>query len=367
VFIPDVVSDEHAQLRSTVRSFLERRASEADVRRVVDGEPGHDPVVWKQMATELGLQGLGIPEDFGGSGFGAEETTIVHEELGRALLPSPFFPTVALAAPLLLQLRDVEAQKEWLPGIADGTLIATVALDEDDQQVAPASGGAGEWRLTGERRHVLAAVVADLLLVVVDDDAGRSVFAVRADAPGLTVTPLETLDLTRRQAAVRFHDVPAVLVGEHGAAAEAVSRTRDLAAVALAAEQAGGAGRLMQMSLEYAKLRYQFGRQIGSFQAIKHKLADMALDVERMDSVVRHAATIADRDVADLPVVAHIAKVFCSEAYFRIAAENIQVHGGIGFTWEHPAHLYFRRAKSSEFLLGSPSAHRERLLAALGV
>src|SRR3954451_7328099 len=221
VFIPDLVSDEHAQLRATVRSFLERRASEADVRRVVDGEPGHDPVVWKQMATELGLQGLGIPEDFGGSGFGAQETTIVHEELGRALLPSPFFPTVALAAPLLLQLGDVEAQKEWLPGIVDGTLIATVALDEGDHQVSasPAPGEAGEWRLAGDRRHVLAAAVADLLLVVVDDDAGRSVFAVPGGAAGRTGAPAKPLALPRRQAAVRFQDVPAVLVGERGAAA----------------------------------------------------------------------------------------------------------------------------------------------------
>jgi alkylation response protein AidB-like acyl-CoA dehydrogenase len=181
------------------------------------------------------------------------------------------------------------------------------------------------------------------------------------------VTPLTTLDLTRRQATVRFRDVPATVVGQPGAAGAAVDHTLDLAAVALAAEQAGGAGRLMQMSLDYAKLRYQFGRPIGSFQAIKHKLADMAFDVERMDSVVRHAASVADRDPASLPVVARIAAVFCAEAYFRIAAENVQVHGGIGFTWEHPAHLYFRRAKSTEYLLGSPSAHRESLLQALGV
>jgi alkylation response protein AidB-like acyl-CoA dehydrogenase len=232
---------------------------------------------------------------------------------------------------------------------------------------APGEFDDAGWRLRGERRPVLAAAVADFVFAVVDDDAGRSVFAVRANAPGVSVTPLETLDRTRRQAAIRLQDAPATLVGERGGAGAAVGRVLDLAALALAAEQAGGAGRLMQMSLEYAKLRYQFGRPIGSFQAIKHKLADMALDLERMDSVVRHAASIAERDPAGLPVVAGIAKVFCSEAYFRIAAENIQVHGGIGFTWEHPAHLYFRRAKSAEFLLGSPSAHRESLLRALGV
>jgi alkylation response protein AidB-like acyl-CoA dehydrogenase len=232
---------------------------------------------------------------------------------------------------------------------------------------SPQGSDGGGWTLSGRRSHVLDGCAAGLLLVVVTDDAGPSVFAVRGDAPGLTVTPLTTLDLTRRQAAVQFSGVPATLVGGRGDAGAALRRTLDLAAVALAAEQAGGAGRLLQMSIEYAKDRYQFGRPIGSFQAIKHKLADMALDVERMDSVVRHAATVADGDPAALPAVAGIAKVFCSEAYFRVAAENIQVHGGIGFTWEHPAHLYFRRAKSSEFLLGSPSAHRERLLRTLGV
>jgi alkylation response protein AidB-like acyl-CoA dehydrogenase len=377
VFIPNVVSDEHVQLRATVRRFLAERSPEADIRRVMDSHDGYDPKLWRQMAAELGLQGLGIPGEFEGGGFGVPETTIVHGELGRALLPSPFFPTVALAASLLLQLDDMAARREWLPGIADGSLIATVALAGE---AGPFGAGAGTaltaspgmhddsgWTLTGQCTAVLNANIAGLLLVVGTDDQGTSVFAVRGDSPGLIVTPLSTLDLTRKQATVAFREAPARLVGQHGGAGPAVRRSLDLAALALAAEQAGGAGRLLEMSIDYAKARYQFGRPIGSFQAIKHKLADMALDVERMDSVVWQAAAAAAGSESALRITAAIAKVFCSEAYFRVAAESIQVHGGIGFTWEHPAHLYFRRAKSTEFLLGGPAAHRESLLQALGV
>jgi alkylation response protein AidB-like acyl-CoA dehydrogenase len=284
---------------------------------------------------------------------------------------------VALAVSLLLELRDSEAQQEWLPRIADGSVIATVALAGEAETAgtvtagtvtaspsSPGLDGTG-WTINGERPAVLNANAADLILVEVADDSGPSVFAVRKDAPGLTVTPLSTLDLTRKQAAVRFHGTPARLVGQRGAAGAALQQTIDRAVLALAAEQTGGAGRLLEMSVDYAKVRYQFGRPIGSFQAVKHKLADMALDVERMDSAVWQAAA-ADSEPA-LRLAAGIAKVFCSEAYFRLAVETIQIHGGIGFTWEHPAHLYFRRAKSTEFLLGSPSAHRERLLQTLGV
>jgi alkylation response protein AidB-like acyl-CoA dehydrogenase len=381
VFIPDVVSDEHALLRATVRRFLAERSPEADVRRVADGRQGYDPKLWRQMAGELGLQGLGIPEELGGAGFGVPETTIVHQELGRALLPSPFFPTVALAATLLLQLDDAAARREWLPGIADGSLIATVGFADAARPfgAGPSCSGATAtltalpsppdvdgWRLRGRCPAVLNANVAALILVPIPNGQGISVYAVRGDAPGLTVTPLSTLDLTRKQATVDFRDAPARLVGQRDGAAPAVRRSLDLAALALAAEQAGGAGRLLEMSIDYAKLRYQFGRPIGSFQAVKHKLADMAFDVERMDSVVWQAAVAADGEQA-LRVAAALSRVFCSEAFFRVAAEAVQVHGGLGFTWEHPAHLYFRRAKSTEFLLGSPAAHRESLLQALGV
>jgi alkylation response protein AidB-like acyl-CoA dehydrogenase len=374
VFIPDVVSDEHAELRATIRRLLESRSPETAIRNVVDTKRGYDLELWVQMAGQLGLHGLGLPEPLGGSGYGPEETTIVFEELGRALVPSPFFPTIALAASLLVEIGDAEANLRYLPAIASGELIATVAVAERAGSWDPAdlsdvvaihSGSA--CRLHGEKTMVLNGDVAELILAVVTADDGTSVYAVDPAGPGVTIVSLSTLDLTRRQSKVRFDAAPATLVGGQGVAAAAVASMLDHGCIALAAEQAGAAAELMRLSVEYAKLRHQFGRPIGAFQAIKHKLADMAFDVERMDSIVRHAATVAAARSPDLPVVAAMAKVFCSEAYFRVAAETIQIHGGIGFTWEHPAHLYFRRAKSSEYLLGSPAHYRENLLQALGV
>jgi alkylation response protein AidB-like acyl-CoA dehydrogenase len=340
----------------------------------VDSERGYDLELWRQMASQLGLHGLGLPESFGGSGYGPQETTIVFEELGRALVPSPFFATIALAAELLVEIDDTDAKERYLPAIASGDLIATVAVAERAGSWTPselsdvvAVRSESEWRLHGEKTMVLNADAAGLILVVVTEDAGTSVYAVDPGSAGVTIVALSTLDLTRRQSKVRFDGANAALVGGHGISAPAVASMLDHASVALAAEQAGAAAQLMEMSLEYAKLRHQFGRPIGAFQAIKHKLADMAFDMERMDSIVRQAATVAAAASPDLPAIAAMTKVFCSEAFFRIAAETIQIHGGIGFTWEHPAHLYFRRAKSSEYLLGSPAHHREKLLAALGV
>jgi alkylation response protein AidB-like acyl-CoA dehydrogenase len=374
VFIPDVVSDEHRELRTTLRRFFENRSPEAAVRKAVDSEPGYDVELWRQMADQLGLQGLGLPEAYGGSGFGELETTIVFEELGRALVPSPFFPTIALAAELLMAIGDGEVNARYLPPIARGELVATVAIAESDGSWhCPESSDVvaverdGQWRLSGEKSVVLSAGSAELMLVTVVANGATSVYAVDPATAGVTIVPLTPLDLTRRQSKVRFNDAPAALIGRHGAAAGPLASALEHAALALAAEQTGAAGHLMQLCVDYAKMRNQFGRPIGAFQAIKHKLADMAFDVERMDSIVRHAATAAACGSPEFPVVATTAKVFCSEAFFRVAAEAIQVHGGIGFTWEHQAHLYFRRAKSSEYLLGSPVAHREFLLEKLGV
>ena len=374
MFIPDVVSEEHTELRATLRRFFETRSPEAAVRNAVDNEPGYDVELWRPMADQLGLPGLGLPEIYGGSGFGELETTIVFEELGRALVPSPFFPTIALAAELLMALGDEDANARYLPQIARGELVATVAIAEPDgswhcpdSSDVVATERDGRWRLSGEKTVVLSADSAGLMLVTVVANGATSVYAVDPVTAGVSIVPLTALDLTRRQSKVRFEDAPAALIGHHGDAAGPLASTLDHAALALAAEQTGAAGHLMQLCVDYAKMRNQFGSPIGAFQAIKHKLADMAFDVERMDSIVRHAATAAACGAQDFPVVAAAAKVFCSEAFFRVAAEAIQVHGGIGFTWEHQAHLYFRRAKSSEYLLGSPLKHRELLLAKLGV
>jgi alkylation response protein AidB-like acyl-CoA dehydrogenase len=339
----------------------------------MDTTEGYDPAVWGQMADQLGLQSLTIPEEFGGSGFTYVELLVVLEEMGAALLCAPFFSSVALAANALLTSGDDEAKKSYLPGIASGETIATLAITEDNGkwdfsgiECAAEQNGDG-WQLNGHKMFVLDGHVANLIIVAARTPAGVSLFAAQGDAPGLTRTALPTMDQTRKQARLEFSGTPATLIGTDGGAEPGLSKTLDLAAVALAAEQVGGAQRVLDASVEYAKTRIQFGRPIGSFQAIKHKCADMLLEVESAKSAAYYAAWAAAEDSDELPVVASLAKSYCSEAYFHAAAENIQIHGGIGFTWEHPAHLYFKRAKSSELLLGDPSYHRELLAQRIGI
>ena len=366
-------SDEQEELRTAVRRFLSEKSPETEVRRLMDTTEGYDPAVWSQMADQLGLQSLTIPEEFGGSGFTYVELLVVLEEMGAALLCAPFFSSVALAANALLTSGDDEAKKSYLPGIASGETIATLAITEDNGKwdfsgiECKAEKKGDGWVLNGHKMFVLDGHVANLIIVAARSAKGVSLFAVQGDAPGLTRTPLPTMDQTRKQARLEFSDTPAVLIGTDGGAEPGLSKTLDLAAVALAAEQVGGAQRVLDASVEYAKTRIQFGRPIGSFQAIKHKCADMLLEVESAKSAAYYAAWAAAEDSDELPVVASLAKSYCSEAYFHSAAENIQIHGGIGFTWEHPAHLYFKRAKSSELLLGDPSYHRELLAQRIGI
>ncbi|HLG92113.1 MAG TPA: acyl-CoA dehydrogenase family protein [Acidimicrobiales bacterium] len=366
-------SEEQEELRRSVRRFLEDKSPISEVRRLMETTDGYDPAVWAQMGSELGLQGLAIPERYGGSGFSFVELVVVFEEMGRALLCAPYFSTVGLAASCLLSCEDEGAKADLLPGLASGSTVATLALTEDagrwDEQgiglaATPSGGG---WALDGHKTYVVDGHVADLVLVAARAPRGVSLFAVDKQAPGLTRTPLATLDQTRKQARLEFSGTPARLVGDEGGAWEVLSRTLDLAAVALAAEQVGGAQRCLDMSVEYAKVRIQFGRPIGSFQAIKHKCADMLLEVESAKSAAYYAGWAAAEGSDELPAVASLAKSYCSEAYFHAAAENIQIHGGIGFTWEHDAHLYFKRAKSSELMLGDPAYHRELLAQRIGL
>jgi alkylation response protein AidB-like acyl-CoA dehydrogenase len=334
---------------------------------------GYDPAVWAQMGSQLGLQGLAIPEEYGGSGFTYVELIVVLEEMGRSLLCAPCFSTVALAANAILTSGDDAAKKELLPGIASGDAIATLAFTEDNGRwdeggITTTATRAGDgWTLDGHKMFVLDGHVANLLVVAARTPAGLSLFAVDENAPGLTRTPLATMDQTRKQARLELSGTPARLIGADGGASAGLSKTLDLAAVALAAEQVGGAQQCLDMSVEYAKQRVQFGRPIGSFQAIKHKCADMLLEVESAKSAAYYAGWAAAEASDELPVVASLAKAYCSDAYFHAAAENIQIHGGIGFTWEHDAHLYFKRAKSSELLLGDPTYHRELLAQRIGL
>ena len=366
-------SEEQEELRRSVRRFLDDKSPISEVRRLMETTEGYDPAVWSQMGQQLGLQGLHIPEEYGGSGYSYVELIVVLEEMGKSLLCAPYFSTVALAANAILTSGDDAAKKELLPGIASGETIAALALTEDNGrwdlegiQLEATKSGDG-YTLNGHKMFVIDGHVANLIVVVARSAAGIGFFAVDADAAGLTRKALSTMDMTRKQARLEFANTPARLIGTDGGGEAPLSKTLDLAAVALAAEQVGGAQRCLDMAVEYAKVRIQFGRPIGSFQAIKHKCADMLLEVESAKSAAYYAGWAAADDSDELPVVASLAKAYCSEAYFHAAAENIQIHGGIGFTWEHDAHLYFKRAKSSELLLGDPTYHRELLAQRIGI
>ena len=368
--------DEQEALRDTVRKFLADTSPETEVRRLMETAEGYNPDVWRQLAGQLGLVGLIVPEEYGGAGFTYLELIVVFEEMGRSLLCAPFFSTVAMATTLILALDDDAASKDLLPRIADGGCLATVALAEpagswnpsDVAMRAVRDGGEGAgWRLSGEKFYVVDGHVANVVLVVAQTDPGLSVFAVDSGAAGLAADLSSTMDKTRKLARLTFDATPARLIGAEGQADGPVARMLDLAAIALAAEQVGGAQRVLEIAVGYARIREQFGRPIGTFQAIKHKCANMLLEIEAAKSAAYYAGWAAAEDDAELPVLASVAKAYCSDAYVHAAAENIQIHGGIGFTWEHPAHLYFKRAKSSELFLGAPDYHRERLLQGMGI
>jgi alkylation response protein AidB-like acyl-CoA dehydrogenase len=366
-------SEEQEELRNIVRQFLEAKSPETAVREQMDTEQGYDPEVWSQMAEQLGLQSLIIPEEYGGQGFGYVELVVVLEEMGRSLVCAPYFSTVVLAANTLIHSGDDAAKKALLPGIASGETIATVAFTEpngkwDESGIEATATKSGDaWKINGTKMYVIDGHTANAVLVAARTDAGVSIFSVAGDAAGLTRTALSTMDQTRKQAKLEFAEVEGTLVGTDGAGWDLLSTVLDLAAVGLAAEQVGGAQMCLDMSVEYAKVRVQFGRPIGSFQAIKHKCADMLLEVESAKSAAYYAGWCASEMNDELPAVASLAKAYCSDAYFHAAAENIQIHGGIGFTWEHPAHLYFKRAKSSELLFGDPTYHRELLAQRIGI
>jgi alkylation response protein AidB-like acyl-CoA dehydrogenase len=369
------VSAEQRELRNSVRRFLAERAPLTRVRELMETADGIDPDVWRQASTQLGLPGIAVPEEYGGAGFSFAEQAIVLEELGAALFTGPYLASAVLAATALLASDDEEARKDLLPGIAAGETVATLAFTEDGGSWDPASirlaaeeNNQG-WRLDGHKSFVLDGHAADLILVVAatETDGTLSLFAVTSTAAGLTRRALPTLDQTRKLARLAFNHTPARLIGKKGAARAGLDHTLDVAAVALAAEQLGGAQRALDMAVAYAKVRQQFGRPIGSFQAIKHRCADLLLEVESLRSAVGYAAAAVAAGSTEVPVLASLLKAYASEVYSHVAGENIQIHGGIGFTWEHDAHLYLKRAKASELFLGDASYHRERLATRIGL
>jgi alkylation response protein AidB-like acyl-CoA dehydrogenase len=364
-------ADELMELRHVTRRFLADKASLADVRRLVEGGESYDRSVWAQMAEQVGLQGIAIPEEYGGAGLGPIELGIVCEELGRALYGGPFFSTVVLAAQTLVAAGDSDAQQRWFPAIVSGELTATLAVADGTGEIdasavtTTAEGRGDEWVLRGTKRFVVDGHTADLLLVAasVGDEIG--LFAVTAEAPGLRREALPQLDPTRQVSTVVLDGTLATRIG--GDAVGVLGHVRDLVSAHLAAEQVGGAAAALEMAVEYAKVREQFGRPIGSFQAIKHKCADRLVEVESARNVAAAAAAQLATGHPDASLTASAAAAWAGPSFTRVAKDNIQIHGGIGFTWEHDSHFFLKRAKSSEVLFGSPAQHRARVADLAGI
>jgi alkylation response protein AidB-like acyl-CoA dehydrogenase len=363
-------SEEQEMLRQSARSLLEKECPSTTVRKLMEDERGYDPGLWKKMA-ELGWTGLVIPEAYGGAGLTYVDLVLVLEEMGRVVLPSPFIWTTMAGE--AINRAGSEAQKQnLLPKIAAGELLATVAWLEksatwsaDGISTAARQSGT-EFVLDGEKLFVNDGHIADYLLVAArtggQGQDGITLFLLDRMRAGIAITPLKTMDQTRKLAAVKLSSVKANvadIVGEVGKGWTKLSETIDRGKVMLAAEMMGGAQKVLELTTDYAKVRVQFGRPIGSFQAVQHKCANMLIDVESAKSAVYYASWAVSNQPAEASLAAALAKAAASDAFRRVAADGIQLHGGIGFTWDHDMHLYFKRAKSSEFTFGDATWNRE--------
>jgi alkylation response protein AidB-like acyl-CoA dehydrogenase len=366
-------SDEQELLRRQARDFLDRECGSARVRQLMEAEAAHDPRMYARIA-ELGWTAIPFAERHGGLGLGLVDLAVVLEEMGRHVAPSPLQSSVCLAGMTVAASGDEEQAARLLPAICDGSACATVALVEESgrwdaggvQLAARRSGDA--WLLRGEKLFVPDAQVAGWMIVATrtaDDPAdGLTLLLVDTDAPGVTVRPLASMDATRRMAVVGFDDVEVAggaVLGEPGRGWATLRRGLDRAMVGIAAELAGTAQRVLEMSVDYAKVRQQFGRPIGTYQAVSHRCADMLVMVESARSLAYHAAWALDNDVPEAPLAAAMAKAYAGDAARTVASLGLQVHGGIGFTWEHDIHLFLKRAKWGEATLGDASHHRERV------
>jgi alkylation response protein AidB-like acyl-CoA dehydrogenase len=366
-------TEEQDEFRSVLRRFLEDRSPTTEVRRLMATEEGWERDRWAAINAELELTAVAIPEAYGGHGFGASEQCIVLEEMGRSLICAPYFSSTVLAATAILNAGTEARKKNLLPGIASGATVATLAFTEengrwDNDGVAMTAKRSGSgFTLDGTKSFVLDGHTADLIVVLArapgsSGDDGLSLFTVAGDASGLERAPLTTVDETRKLARLSFKNVSAELLGAEGEAAAPMAATLTRAAVCLANEMVGGADRLREDALEYVQMRMQFGRSIASFQVTKHKAADMLADVELAKSAAYYAAAALDEGDDDIVSVASLAKACASEAYMQTAVHAVQMHGGIGFTWDNDTHLWFKRAKSSEVFLGDANHHREMMM-----
>lgn len=359
-------TEEQRELRRTVRTLLDRRGTRP-VRDSAAPKPGYDRDLWQRLAQQIGAHGLAIPERYGGAGFGLLESSIVVAELGRGLVDIPFFSSAVLSAQALLHTDDPVACERLLPGISSGDSIVALAWAERGQgwptsrSTTTARRDGDAWLLDGVKTFVLDGAQADAVLVVAHSHEGLSLFELAPQAISESLVESTPMDLTRSMAGFRLSGAPATLIGTEGGAEPVLSRCLDVAAAALAAEQVAAADRWLHEIVAYTKMRHQFGRAIGSFQAIKHRLADLYVSVESARSLADAANwAVAEGDGCAREWAA-MAKSYCSEAYCDVAAEGIQLHGGIGVTWEHEAHLHLKRAHSSAQLFGTPRHHRRRL------
>jgi acyl-CoA dehydrogenase len=362
----DFSADQKA-LRDQARKFLSEHASSTRVRRILEGAAPYDAELWRGMG-EMGWMGTAIPEPHGGAGFGHLELCVIAEELGRSLAPTPFASTIYLAAEALMLAGSDAQKKRWLPRIAQGEAIGCLALAEGPQVATPAnlSTRVDGSRLTGTKVPVADGDVADFAIVLATEGAGRaSLFLVDLKGPGVTRAVVATVDPTRSHARIALDRAPGEPLGAAGQGWPLTERLLDRAAVLVAFEQLGGAQAALEMAREYALGRFAFGRQIASFQAIKHKLADMYVGVELARSNAYYGAWALTKDAPELPVAAAAARVAASEAYYQAAKENIQIHGGMGFTWEFDCHLHYRRAKLTGLMLGSARRWKDLLVSRL--
>jgi len=362
----NLYSDERLALREAVADFLAKHCAEQQVRHDMDQPAGFDRATWSLFAGQLGLCGLGVPEHLGGSGGDFLDVAVVAEQFGASLACLPFLSSVVLTQTALAAAQGGDAG-EYIEAITAGRLTGAVAMG------LTGSRDSSGWRVDGVADYVVDGATADVVVAFARTPAGMSQFVIDGQAPGLVREPLQTMDQTRRLARLVLAGVPARLAGGEGQALPVLELVRDTAATALSVEAVGGIGRVLDLSVEHAKTREQFGRKIGSFQAVKHRCADMFVDAESARAVAYAAAAAqagrgapaagSEREAAS--TMASAAKAFCAAAYGRAVRSMIQIHGGMGFTWEHPAHLYFKRATSDASMFGDPLFHRHRVAVSL--
>jgi alkylation response protein AidB-like acyl-CoA dehydrogenase len=355
------LTDDERTLQATLREFLIEQLPSAALRAAIEGETGFSAELHQRFVQEIGLGGLTVPEGYGGLGMGAAEAAVVHRELGRALYPGPFLPG-CLATVGLLTAGDDAACRRWLPSLAAGTATGTIAVAGQDgtwngAHAIRADQTPAGWSLTGKSWYVLAGHVAQFCIVSAVSEDGPAVF-VAEPGSGMLVTPMPALDLTRRVSVLTFRQTPVTMIAAGDAAGRVTERVRDEFEIATAAEAAGGIDWCLNTTVHHARDREQFGRPIGSFQAIAHQCADMLADLQDASASARYAAAATAEDADDARLATRVAVLRAGEAYRHAAETAIHVLGGVGFTWEHDAHLYYRRAWSAQQLAGGAQAHR---------